>query len=277
MTTLLMACATLSYAAMPYGPTEDELRALPPLCAARLKGPGSPGYVQWSENLGPDFVHTHHYCFALNFLNRYYRTLSAEERRGLLSGAVGDLNYMVGAAKPSYSLMPEVYLNRGIAFKLQHRVAEAVRDLQKAIELNPRLGRAYLVLADIHVEAMQSAKALEVVTEGLRREPESKALRRRYDELGGKKPYPQPYPGAETAKATEAKPTTTTQEIKGSVDKADKAAPTAVSPEGRPPHPPESTKQVGSGPNPWCRFCPDLEGKPSPSVSTPEESTKAGK
>jgi hypothetical protein len=46
--------------------------------------------------------------------------------------------------------------------------------------------------ADLHVTTNSPARALETVTEGLCHVPDSKALQRRYLELGGKKPFPEP-------------------------------------------------------------------------------------
>ena len=52
--------------------TDAEIKAMPPYCEARLKRvPGQ--FEYWNKILGPDFIHTHHYCYGLGYINRYYR------------------------------------------------------------------------------------------------------------------------------------------------------------------------------------------------------------
>ena len=191
----LGAVATPAGAILPFAPTKEEIAVLPPYCAVRLTE-GSPGYEQWVERLGRDFDHTHHYCYGLNFLNRYNHAKSPQDKRHYLNEAEGNFGYMVSHARSDYVLMPDVYINRAKVYRLRNEIGKAVADLSTAIQLRPNSSRAYAALADTYADMKQPQKALEVITEGLRHDPNSKSLQRRYGELGGKMPYPEPYAAA---------------------------------------------------------------------------------
>lgn len=225
-----------AHAAEPHRPSDAEFNNLPPYCKAKLISRiGSADYQQWEGTLGKDFVHTHHYCFALNFINRYYRSRGAQEKHFNLNSALNNLDYMVTHADPGYSLMPEVYQNRGLVYSLVGRHGEAVSDMNKAIELNPHQVKAYNVLADYYSSTKQPKQALETIIEGLRHNPDTRSLQRRYTELGGKLPYPepiQPSPADTSSSSTKAE-----------------AAPSAA--------PDTEMPKIGTPQNPYCRFCPD--------------------
>lgn len=222
--------------------TDAEIASLPIFCAARYKGSASE-YDTWIQRLGSDFAHTHHYCNGLNFINRYYRSRSQQDKVYNLDNARGNLEYMVTHADPAYSLMPDVYFNLGVVSSLRNQPAQAITHFNKAIQLNPRQPRAYSALADFYAKNKQTAKALEIVTEGLRYNPDTKSLQRRYTELGGKLPYPkliEPAPVVEAQAVKQEEPTQPT---------ANAPAPAPVEPITEP--------KIGSPTNPYCRFCPD--------------------
>lgn len=249
---LLALAGAHAHAVEPWAPSDAEMASLPPYCKARMKsGQGSSDYRMWEGTLGKDFLHTHHYCAGINFVNRYYRSRSPQDKRFNLNQAQNNLQYMVTNADPGYSLMPDVYLNLGLVYSLMNQPAQAVTHYNKAIELNPRQPKAYSALSDYYVKTKQSAKALEVVTEGLRYNPDTKSLQRRYTELGGKLPYPTPV--AAPAPAVEAKPEPQTgpasSDAAPAASSAADPAPPAAAPAAEP--------KIGSPTNPYCRFCPD--------------------
>lgn len=247
-------------------PNASEMATLPPYCEARLNEK-SPNREMWSKTIGSStFGSVHHYCFALNFMNRYSRTMGPE-RGTWLHFALDNFNYMLKNPDLKSPLVPEIYLNRAIALKFADRDAEAIQDFYKALELGPKQVRAYTGLADFFAAKGLTAKALEVVTEGLRQLPDNKALQRRYTELGGKLPYPEPFakpeekPTGESAVApvesVESKDTTPVAEP----STVTPSLPTDDAPKAAPDIPLPATRQaqpVGDGAkkNPWCRFCP---------------------
>jgi hypothetical protein len=239
----------------PWVPTDSEMASLPPYCKAKMKSsPGSPEYKAWESTLGKDFDHTHHYCAGINFINRYYRARSQQDKRFNLNNARTNLQYMVDHADPDYSLMPDVYLNLGVVYSLMNQTAQAITHFNKAIELNPRQPKAYNALSDYYAKTKQFAKALEIATTGLRHNPDTKSLQRRYTELGGKLPYPAPIEPTPAVEAEAVKPEVPPTPTPSSVEPA--ASPTTTT---APPAPvkPIAEPQIGSPTNPYCRFCPD--------------------
>lgn len=197
----------------------------------------------------------YHYCGGLRHLNNSYKATSPQRQGYALEKAIGEFNYMIannpGSRDP---LLGDVYLNRAVALRLGHKEAQAMGDLHKAIELNPKLAQAYTELASIYVRLKQDAKALQLVSDGLRHVPDSKSLQRRYTALGGKLPYPAPIqPPAEQAKpGAQAEPPPGKPETPR--DAGPEKTPAPMTP--APVAPSEPSAPIGSKSNPWCRFCP---------------------
>jgi hypothetical protein len=87
--------------------TEQEIRMLPPYCQAQkfiaddVKGKTPQQIVsdhrRWESVLGHTYEHVHHYCWALNNVNRYYRNSSSSsaDRRNYLEYAIKDFSYTI--------------------------------------------------------------------------------------------------------------------------------------------------------------------------------------
>lgn len=238
--------------------TEPEVKQLPNYCMVKSremkgdKGARSEGMAL----MGPQYSNVHHYCFGLNYLNRYYRNIGSRDAGSYLSFAITELTYMVEHMVPNSSIGAEIFLNRGIAYSLAKNDVKAMSDLQSALSLDPKLARAYIALADQFAKLENRDKALDVVTEGLRYLPDNRALKRRYDELGGKMPYPEPVVATSPPAAAESQdkieaPAATHQT--GAPETAvNEAGPKAAEHQGADTSPP-----IGSPNNPYCRFCPD--------------------
>lgn len=234
-------------------PNAGEMTRLPGFCAVRLNGtPGSPEWNAWRSKIGENFLDIHHYCFALTAVNRYWAARNPSDRGFYLQRALNNFDYIVNAAKPGFALRGEVYSDRGNLFKLMGKPGEAARDFNQALAVNPRIVRPYLQLADLYAGSKASKRALETVTEGLRHLPDSTALQRRYLELGGKKPFPEPV-AAQVAEPVSPQPA----EPAPAAEKTIQPAPaTAGSGGSEAAATIESPPPIGSPKNPYCRFCP---------------------
>lgn len=252
---LMLALAGLvlaGHAAAEWKPSPAEMATLPSYCAARFDEK-SAAFKSWRDSMGSDFMHVHHYCAGLNFVNRARGMGSSnKDRRGTLEAALRNFDYMLAHTQPDFSLRPEILMNRGIALSMMNRTGEAVGDLLKAIEANPKQARAYMTLADMYDKQKNRSKALEIVTEGLRHNPDTKSLERRYTELGGKLPYPAPIEPAPVAVEAD-KPDAVSASASDSISPGEPAADATPSPAETPETPPK----IGSPTNPYCRFCPD--------------------
>lgn len=229
-------------------PTDAEVERLPAYCQAKYKlAAGSPEWRAWQDRIGQNFIDIHHYCAGLNFVNRYWGARSKADRTFYLQRAMTNFDYMVKAEKPDFTLRADLYGNRAEVFKLMGRPGEAIKDLNTVLGIDPKLVRPYLQLADLHVAAKAPKKALEVLTEGLRQVPDSTALQRRYLELGGQKPFPEPV----QAKAVEPAPAQ-------AVAPASPVAQTVPAADTQPASK-AAAPVIGTPKNPYCRFCPPEE------------------
>ena len=242
----IMLCASPVMAA--WEPSPAEMAALPPYCAAKFGERANPELARtWRSSMGGDFIHIHHYCAGLNFLNRS-RSMPSSQTRDVLGAVVREFDYVLTHASPDFYLRGEILMNRGIALSMAKRKGEAVGNLLKAIELDPKQPRAYMALADLYAGQNNRSKALETATEGVRHNPDTKRLQRRYRELGGGMPYPDAIEPAVSAQADPDQPSTVTT-TPTPVDGAAKAAGTPEAPFVTPP-------PIGTSKNPYCRFCP---------------------
>ena len=198
-----------------------------------------------------NWQHMHHYCDCIRFTNRAYSTLGNwDEMRANLGEAIGGCDYVLSHTTPDFYMRPEVHLQKGKALMLYRQENKAIGEFIKAIKGNPELAEAYIELADIQARNRKSGEALKTVSEGLRHAPDSKPLKRRYTELGGKLPYPAPIVTA-PAEPQVAKP----DEAAASAPAAPGAS-TAATP-AAPAAEPDAPPKIGSPTNPYCRFCPD--------------------
>ena len=199
-----------------------------------------------------------HYCDGLRFINRAYSAMgNKQEMQYYLSVAIDNFNYELNRAVVDKVRQGDFHVGKARALKLMGRKAEAGAEFMKALNAKSNSPDVYQALADHFHETGNKEKALEMATEGLKRSPNSKGLKRRYTEFGGKLPYPgamdmnTPDSEIEDEVASQAKleaaPAETTSQA--SVP-AKLTAPTG-------PTPSIETPEIGSKTNPYCRFCPD--------------------
>ncbi len=194
----------------------------------------------------------YHYCNGLSRLNAYWKKHSAYEKQYALKEAINEFNYMIvnnqGSKDP---MLGEVYMNKAIALRLGGSDVAAISDLHKALEYNPGLPQVYIELTNLYIKLKQNERALEVVSQGLRHLPDTKALQKQYTSLGGKLPYP--------------------EAINKSSEEVQKQLPEFAPPQ--PPNPETKPRQSTEEKQPaptqndmqksqegekksWCRFCP---------------------
>lgn len=264
----LMAGATSPASASRW--REAEIRALPDYCQARISSRSAEQYNNWRTILGPDFEHMHHYCYGLAFLNRYYGASDALEKKRILQSASSNFTYVLQRADRSFRILPEIYVNMGTVLSLQNRQGEALQAMRKAIELDPKMAKAYTATANLYEKMKKKNEALETATEGLRQIPGNAPLQRLYVKLGGQLPYPEPaappVQRAEEANAGESRSASGAEAAQADAQAANPAAPAAQKAVAEsvpanaeaavPPAP-----KIGSPSNPWCRFCPPEPGQ----------------
>jgi tetratricopeptide (TPR) repeat protein len=254
---------------LPEKPSPAEIAVLPDYCKARSLDPHSSEFDVWQKRLGQKFLGIHHYCFGLNYVNRYFTSRERHRRDYYLGQAVPAMDYVMKDMPDSFPLAGEMYLNRGYAYKLMGNKAQAAADFTKAVALGPNQPQAYARLIDSYLDSKNKAKALEMASNGLAHLPGNRLLQRKYLELGGKEPFPKPVDGTATAASKEAAPaqadktagtdssdTPAAQATPGDVGKsAQESGPKDVKPGDADSNAPKPAP-IGVPGNPYCRFCP---------------------
>jgi tetratricopeptide (TPR) repeat protein len=234
-----------------FRPTEAEYALLPAFCRVRVGGnSSSPQYQAMAANYGRNnFMHMHHYCFALNFSYRALKATREQDKKHLNTVAKGNYEYIVEHTEPSFSMRPKVYVELGQVLLRLNSPGEALKYFLEAVRFNPKYVSAYAALIDFHRRSGNGRDALEVATKGLRYVPNSKYLQKAYIDAGGKRPFPEPI----------AQPEESEPPVEGSVAKTEEDA-AAASPTAS--ETPMTTVDQGAADvqtEGGCRFCPPAE------------------
>ncbi|NMF96735.1 tetratricopeptide repeat protein [Aromatoleum toluolicum] len=207
--------------------------------------------------------HTHHWCDCVRLRYRAIKALGDKATFSHnLNEAIGGCDYVIRAAKPGFRMLPKVHVDRGRALKLRGDTGAAVLAFQRAISLDPMEISAYSELSLIQEEQGQEGEARETVTRGLQHNPDSQMLQKRYLELGGKEPFPEPIARiaplpAPADRPTEAPPSDTLElELQDPVLAVEAPVEPTVQNDGLST---EAGKPADVGSGRSCRFCPPEE------------------
>jgi tetratricopeptide (TPR) repeat protein len=204
--------------------------------------------------------HMHHFCDCVRFTNRAMGNIG-NDRNFEITRAIDGCDYVLSHTQPDFIMRGEVHLQKGKAFSLQGKDPLAAAEFIKALAINPKLVGGYNTLADLYVRTGKRREALNSVSEGLKHIPGSKSLQRRYTELGGKLPYPEPLEQAPPEKPALSDEPSATAPITPSSEQTPTPgnnSPEKPSPDEPSPNTsvPGAEKAIGNPANPWCRFCP---------------------
>lgn len=151
----------------------------------RIPGGQNPQMIaQWHAQMGKIFEAMHHYCYALMKTNR--ATLLAKDattRLFYLQDSMREFDYVIDRAPADFILLPEILSKKGENLLRLGKGGTAVLTLERAIELNPGYWPPYAHLSDHYRESGDLKAAREWLDKGLAQAPDTKALRRRIDEL----------------------------------------------------------------------------------------------
>ena len=174
------------YAMQPPDITPTETAMVPAYCKDTQLWPGgNPGGVERGmATYGEAFYSFHHYCWAMVWQMRAERPASsAMERRGNLTNALDDLDYVLRYVPRDHVFRPEILTRKGKVLRMQGKLTEATEVLRQAIELNSKYWRAFSELAVCYTFSNDREMAMSVLREGLTVNPDAKALRLHLQEL----------------------------------------------------------------------------------------------
>ena len=76
-------------------PTPAEMSRLPVVCSVKM-GHDQAAQKMWEERLGTQiYLHVHHHCYALNFMNRANLTIEKRSKKYYLKEAIDNFNYVL--------------------------------------------------------------------------------------------------------------------------------------------------------------------------------------
>lgn len=234
-----------------FAATAAELSILPPFCQTKLSSSSSPAdQILYSGKIGPDWKHIHHYCFALNFSNRYKRSFANKgDQLFYLQSAMGEFEYIFTHASPTFWMRPEMHVQKGKLLAAAKRNIEAISEFEQALQKNPNYVEAYAALSDLYNNTGQKSKSITAVEEALQRAPNNKSLQRQYKQLTGKIFTPPP-PTVEQAAQIPSTPIPVVQAAVTSGVSSTTTQPVSAS------LPVVVPEKIGTPTNPYCRFCP---------------------
>lgn len=233
----------------------NEFPALPAYCEAKLSNDPSDDKA-YSGMIGPDWLHIHHYCFALNFTNRFYKASNPEDKRHYLQDAFGNHDYVLSHARADFWMRPEIHTEKAKLYRASKRYAETVGELKKALQIKPDYAGAYVVLSDVYRDLNKKSDSISVVEKGLQYAPYNKPLQRRYKSLTGKDFTPPPVTQVLGDDEIKSQTPSGNKEPNLAGD-AEVNANAPAFENVEPQAPSQSTpSEIGSPTNPYCRFCP---------------------
>ena len=170
--------------------TKHEMLALPPYCPAQQfirnkeKWPVSQAEIdKWNRVLGRDYLHLHHYCQALNAMNKAQRISHDRVRHFHLDFARRNIEYVQRNVSPTFVLLPEINVRKGYVLRFLGEHEAAAREYLAAIRLRPQYAPAYSALSDYYLDLDNREEAVRVLEDGLRQAPNSRTLKRKLSEL----------------------------------------------------------------------------------------------
>lgn len=259
---------------------EQDVKFLEPVCKLIIANDSGEIDNHWWNRLDysglldkPEYVIArgvrsfHHYCWGQISQARMFRARSKQQRISYGIRAVDDYRFVLehpDYLPPGWPYKPKMLAAMGRVLAAMDKEADAVAAYLKALEHDPAYEQAHLGLAEVMQDHGKKDKALAQVTEGLRHNPDSSPLKKRYAALGGKPPYPKPIAKVAPAEsatlaqtvsspAPEASgaPVNTVTEPPSAPLSAPSSAPAAVSTQT-----PDAETPTSKSANPYCRFCP---------------------
>ena len=167
-----------------------EVAMLPNYCIytelrIRVPAGNNPAEIKrWQTIMGPIFGAMHHYCWGLMKTNRAnILARTQQDRRFYLNDAIGEFNFVIQRAPPDFVLLPEILTKKGENLLRLGKAAQAMVELERAIELKPNYWPPYIAMSDHYKATGQIAKARETLETALSHSPDSKSLKSRLAEL----------------------------------------------------------------------------------------------
>ena len=110
----------ISSSAQSLGFSEQDWNALPPYCRVRMRGDENSKKVVAQEMGQEQFLHIHHFCFGLHFLNKSMLGLDSRKRQEFLEKSYSEFGYVI-------QHMPEAAPFREQAIRYQQQIKPMIK------------------------------------------------------------------------------------------------------------------------------------------------------
>jgi tetratricopeptide (TPR) repeat protein len=184
----MVCCATPSQAQIPM--TDEEWKILPEWCRQKEWTASNhrvvPGGEWRASAWGPDYIHIHHYCWAMIQSVRSYKFgLPKQQRLALLGSCDDNMDYVFRNSRydPPVPILAEMLTFAADCNFRRSEDGKARQLLARAKEANPKYWRQYFLLANHLLQIGKEKDALEAIDEGLREIPESGPLKKLQSEI----------------------------------------------------------------------------------------------
>jgi len=137
----------------------------------------------WRKKLGHGYLHLHHYCYALNFLNHSHQIDKKKANRDALKAALKEIGYVQRHTSKQFALQPEMTYKKGVIYERLGDYSSAMKEYLKGIAINPRIPAFYAALSDLYKKNGDEGEAKNVLKRGLKYKPKSKMLNKRLKKL----------------------------------------------------------------------------------------------
>ncbi len=163
--------------------TDADFARLPTYCKARHKKSPPAQKKVWKQKLGKGFLHVHHYCYALHFLNHSNKVGKKKANRDALKSAIKEIGYVQRHTSKQFALQPEMAYKKGSIYERLGDHSAAMQEYLKGIAINPRIPALYAALSDLYKKTGDDEEAMNVLKRGLKHKPKSKKLNKRLKKL----------------------------------------------------------------------------------------------
>lgn len=136
----------------------------------------------------------HHYCWGLLSKFRIYSIDKAERKAeiGMWRSNMQFIIEYVEKQNATWAYLPLIHTEIAESHLADRDFPMAVAAAEMALILDKTFEPAYMALANAHERTGNKAKALDAIKRGLMSMADAPRLKKKYTELGGRLPYPEP-------------------------------------------------------------------------------------
>ncbi|NOR70192.1 MAG: hypothetical protein GQ532_10975 [Methylomarinum sp.] len=155
-----------------YAVSRAEIMQMPPFCRGLSIQNFQADAKDLKKNITMPGEHTQHFCHGMKaIVRKNYET------------AVQEFGYVQGHSTSQHVLLPATSLYKAEALGKSGKIAEALTEYNKAIQLKNTYVQAYKKLSEYYISLKQKDNAIETLKLGLKYSPNSKSLKKRLKAL----------------------------------------------------------------------------------------------